>query len=110
MARAKSYRRVCPECSASFMGGPDALFCSTAHKTAWHNRAGGRGRNAVPLMQAWRGGRGRKGDEMASWAYGELCALADLYNEEDRRAGRIPAAEYLRPRKALGWKAVDLAA
>lgn len=108
--RARKYRRTCPECAVAFIGGPDALFCTTAHKDAWHNRAGKRGKVAMPFLQAYRGGRGRKGDEVASWAFRELSAMADLFNEQDRKAGRMAAGDYLRPKMQAGWRAVDLVA
>jgi hypothetical protein len=108
MTRARKYRRICPECGEAFVGGPDSRFCTPAHRYAWRNRAGKRGMVAMPLVQAWRGGKSRKGDEVARYAFGELCALADLFNEEDRAAGRLPAGDYLRPKMEAGWRAIDL--
>lgn len=111
MARAKKYRRTCPECGVAFLGGPDARFCTTTHKDAWHNRAGKRGKVAMPLVQAWAQARGRRGDkELRAWAFRELEKLADYYNAQDRAAGRMSAVDYLRPKMRAGWRAVEVMA
>ncbi len=98
---------TCPECGEKFKGPFDKLFCSTTHKQAWHNRAAKRGVVMMPLVLAWRGGRGST--EEAGWAWGEIAQLADAFNAEDVKAGRMSAGKYARRRRAAGWSAVDYA-
>jgi hypothetical protein len=105
-ARKKAFRHVCPECAVTFIGARDTRFCTTAHKDSFWNREAKRGKVAMPLMRAWRGGRG-SGD-VARYAFTELCALADRWNAEDRDAGRLSAVEFVRPKMRQGWKAADL--
>lgn len=103
------YRRTCQECGTVFRHWhADANFCQKGHGTAFHNRSKKRGAVAIPVLLTWRGKRG-SGD-LAKYAFAELCSLADLWNAEDRKAGRPPMYPMIQRKKAAGWKAVDLMA
>ncbi len=119
------FKHDCPECATPFTAARDAKFCSTPCKNTYHNRNMKRGKVAMPLLLAWRGARSlpkwmRERDaasgekpptertELSAWAFRELCALADLWNEDDRKAGRLPATSYVLPKMRAGWKGVDL--
>ncbi len=110
-ARAKAAKpqmmHTCPECGERFKGAYDQRFCTTKHRHAFHNRSGKRGVVMMPLMLAWR--RGRGSGDTAKWAYGEMCRLADIWNAEDKAAGRMAPEVYIRDRRANGWSAVDYA-
>lgn len=107
--RAMPYRRTCQECGTVFRHWhADANFCTRAHGTAFHNRSAKRGKVLIPILLTWRGKRG-SGD-LAKYAFAELCAAADLWNAEDRKAGRPPMYPMIQRKKGAGWKAVDLAA
>jgi hypothetical protein len=111
VARAKAVKpqkmHTCPECGERFSGSFDAKFCSVKHKQAFHNRSAKRGVVMIPLIMAWRGGRG--GTEQAKWAYSELCRLADFWKAEDKAAGRMDAQQFVTPKMRDGWSAVDYA-
>lgn len=103
--------RICPECSAPFKAthGRQA-FCTGAHQRAFHDRDRVRGLALVPLLQAWRAARGRgKASEIGKYAFAQLCALTDIYNAEDKAAGRNPS-HLIATRRREGWAAADLAA
>lgn len=107
--KARTYgMRTCAECGAKFTAGhQQAQFCSTAHKTAFHNRQKGRS-SVVMLAMAYRQKRGGKGTGAESFK--EMCRLLDLFNEEDRKAGRPSAASYVEGMKRrdlinTGWEA-----
>jgi hypothetical protein len=101
----------CPECSATFVGGSEARFCTVKGpgncKDAWHNRDSKRGRVATQLLLATVQGR-RGSSDVATFARRELYALADQWLAEDKAAGRMSAAEYLTPKMEAGWRACDL--
>lgn len=105
-AKRRVYRHTCPECAAAFTGAQDARFCTPAHKDAFWNREAKRGKVLTPLFRAWRGGRGAS--DVARYAFSEICSLADIWNAEDRAAGRMSAAEFVRPKMTDGWRATDL--
>lgn len=85
--------RTCCECGLKFRAGhPGAQFCTPAHKLAFHNRQKGRSA-AIMYAMAYRQKRGAKGTGAESFK--ELCRLLDLYNAEDREAGRPSAAQYV---------------
>lgn len=102
-----SPRRICPECGEPFTAthGRQA-FCTPAHKETFHNRQHKRGGVAMSLLQVWRQGK-RKGGENATYALRELCNLADRWNAEDKAAGRRPDVVVTTKRRG-GWAAVDL--
>ena len=98
--------RVCPECGAGFIAhhGRQA-FCSSAHKAAFEARNASRGKIVLPLLQVFRKGkRGRS--EATAYAFSQICALADLWNEQDRLAGRRPDV-VTDERRRNRWAAVD---
>lgn len=105
--RATFGTRACPECGVKFKANhPGAQFCTTAHKTAFHNRQKGRA-SVVMLAMAYRQKRGAKGTGAESFK--EMCRLLDLFNAEDREAGRPGAASYVeglkRRESVSGWDA-----
>lgn len=101
--------RTCPECGVAFKAthGRQA-FCLPQHKETFHNRQSKRGKVAISLVQVWRAGKNRKGGEDATFAFREVCALADRWNQEDKAAGRRPDLVVTRKRRN-GWSGVDLA-
>lgn len=107
--KARTYgSRACAECGVKFVAGhPGAQFCAPAHKTAFHNRQKGRA-SVVMLAMAYRQKRGGKGT--GATAFKEMCRLLDLFNDEDRKAGRPSAASYVEGLKRrdvinTGWEA-----
>jgi len=99
------FKLVCKECNTTFSGNARAVFCTPGHKRAFHQRNQKRGQVMMPLLLAWRGGRGQK--ETSKWAYGEMCRLADLWNAEDRAAGRAPQTAYAELKRRDYWTAND---
>lgn len=99
--------RVCPECGAPL---PSAawrqLFCSPAHKAAFHNRQTVRGRTLTPLVIADRITRGGSRGDVATGrsARNRAQRLMDRWAAEDRDAGRISMVDYVRLRSALGYE------
>jgi len=101
--------RPCPECMRLFEPKVrNQLFCSSAHNTAWTNRGTVRGRVLTPLSMAARitrnGTRGtpeeRKAGREASNLHNQLI---QRYRDEDREAGRMGSAEFIRRRLAIGY-------
>ncbi len=87
-------KRICPECNQPFATqNRKRLFCSDAHKLAFHNRCAARGKVLIPLAMAWRTKRG--GGGTAKKALAEMCRLLDRYAAEDREAGRMRAVDYV---------------
>lgn len=77
-------------------------FCKPEHKTAFQDQQRIRGRQMVKLAQCWRLGRNTRNPDkkaLASWALQEVCALGDLYNAEDAKAGVPDAFESVRRMK-----------
>lgn len=108
-APSASYGRfICANCAEPFTRTHhrQGMFCKPACQKAFHNRNTAVGRTAFELMKAMRLARSVKGktpeaDELraaGSWAFGELCRLADAANAEDRKAGRPGALRYVRSR------------
>lgn len=108
--------RLCPECKADLSAGRTGrVFCSPAHKTAFHNRAAKRGIVLTPLIMAQAGLRGpgaaKSADhrEAAGLARSEAYKLADAWNREDKAAGRAPVFEYVTDKLIRQrWVAADL--
>lgn len=87
-------QRTCPECGQSFeTKSRTKLFCSSAHKLAFHNRCAARGKVIIPLAMAWRGGRGA--GDTAKRAFMRMSTLLDGWNAEDRAAGRAPMLDFV---------------
>lgn len=104
-----TFRRTCSECGSEFTTQThDRMFCSDAHKAAFHNRSSKIGRAVVPLAMAWRAGRNAKGKSAearalrasAARAMSEMVRLLDAAVTDDREQGRSPKLEYLRRRWA----------
>lgn len=96
----------CPECSEPFRRiHPRQLFCSNAHKIAFHNRQTVRGRTLAPLAMAARITRnGSRGDtETGKKARSESTFLLDRWAREDREAGRMTMVDYMRERWLIGY-------
>jgi hypothetical protein len=103
--------RRCPECLAPVDTSKDwrKLFCSNEHRTAYHNRQTVRGRKLVPLVMAERITRSGYCRDKATGilARQKSRQLMDLWNREDREAGRMPADAYIAIREALGFNDAD---
>lgn len=85
----------CPECGFRFAKKrATQAFCEPAHKNAFYARAKVRGQVAVMALMAWRGAKGKKGDDTGRRAFSEVCRLADRFNAEDKAAGRPPAGNF----------------
>lgn len=83
----------CSECGERFtLKQAKQTFCCPAHKLAFHNRSAKRGKQLVPLLMAWRGGRSTK---TAKAAFNEACRLISKFSEEDKAAGRPTAHEFV---------------
>jgi ribosomal protein S27AE len=103
----KSPDRICPECGQGFVAHHGRMrFCSREHAAAFHNRQMGRGKIAVSILQTWRWRTAEVSAEDMAFAHKELCALAGLFNREDKAAGRKPYLT-LQDRREDGWRAVD---
>lgn len=90
---------TCPECGVSIRHkDPRRLFCTAEHKNAWNDRNKARGGSLVILLQAWRQGRHRKGDQTKGYALTELCLAVDRMSAEDKAAGRPAALDVLKGR------------
>lgn len=99
--------RLCPECLGPVNTELDwrKMFCSEAHRVAFHNRQTVRGRKLVPLVMAER--LTRSGDRRDR-ATGILARqrsrrLLDKWAREDREAGRMAADHYVALRERLGF-------
>lgn len=108
--RVPVYKRHCPECSAPFeTNTKDRLFCTDAHKAAFHNRSSKIGRALVPIAMAWRLARNAKGDSpeararraAGNRALNELVTLLDRACAEDRTEGRMSKLDYVMQRRRI---------
>lgn len=98
---------TCAECGVSFPAKRGSRsFCCAAHRQAFHKRNANRGQAALPFLQVMRASKNGR-TELTAYAWRELCALGDIWNAEDRAAGRSPAIT-VEAKMALGWRAVDL--
>lgn len=95
-AAAPRQRKRCPECGAETppkKRGVMKIFCDSKCRARYHARSKARGQPLIPLLLAWRTGRGQT--DVAQRAYRELNTILDAFAAEDRAAGRPPAAEYV---------------
>lgn len=102
--------RRCPEC----LGNVDTrldwrkMFCSEAHRVAFHNRQLKRGRSLVVPAMADRITRGgdRRYPRAAAGIAGRQRSrrLIAQWIEEDRTAGRMMMDEYFELRSRLGFQ------
>lgn len=98
--------RSCPECGQQFRAvAPRQIFCSAAHKRAWHNRYTVRGFRLAALAIAAHSTRGgSRGDkETGRRARRDSEQLMRQWDIEDREAGRLRAVEYAALRYKLGY-------
>ncbi len=99
----------CPECRPDVRGfirrHPGQLFCTTAHRDAWNDRAAKRGRVLTPLAIVARLTRnGTRGDsDTGARAASEQHALITRWRDEDAAAGRMSHPEYLARRYRAGF-------
>ncbi|MBB5684332.1 hypothetical protein [Sphingobium boeckii] len=96
----------CPECLATFESvSPRQLFCSAAHKAAFHNRQTVRGRQLVPLVMAARLTRGgTRGNVVAGRkARRDGDFLMQRWADDDRREGRMSMIDYFALRDRKGF-------
>ena len=98
--------RICPECGETFTATHGKqVFCCSEHKESFHHTMKMRGKVAIPFMLSWRSGkRGRTEDN--AYALGELSALADKWNAEDKARGRRPELIVAAKRREM-WRAGD---
>lgn len=125
--KVKSFNRQCGECGEMFVTPvKDKLFCSEAHKAAFHNRSSKVGRALVPIAMAWREARNAKGNSpearakraAGNRAMNEMVALIDRACSEDREARRMRKLEYVMRRavfqgfryeqESVSWQAVQI--
>lgn len=98
----------CPECpksAAEFVPvAYNQLFCSKAHRIAFHNRNVTRGQALTPLAMAARLTRDGSAGDKATGVYArqESRRLIALYAAEDKKAGRMTMVEYIALRRSLG--------
>lgn len=108
----KKNGRRCPECLEPVDTSKDwrKMFCSDAHRTAYHNRQTVRGRKLVPLVMAERITRSGwcRDKDTGKLARQKSRRLMDLWNHEDREAGRMAADEYIAVRQRLGLNDADV--
>ena len=109
-AKRTTFRRTCPECGERFeTHAHDRLFCTDAHKAAFHNRSSKIGRALVPIAMAWRLARNAKGDTAdarakraaGGRALNELVALLDRACADDRETGRMSKLDYVMRRRLV---------
>lgn len=84
---------ICPNCGGEVVRkspkGPPKTFCGSACQKEFQNRAAVEGRAIIALAKAWRCNRG-SGD-VSKEAMKQLCSALDLFNADDRQAGRPKA-------------------
>jgi hypothetical protein len=101
---------TCAECGRTFeVDNPrwrtKKRFCSDTHAQDFANRQTVRGKAMAAAVLAWRAKRGS--GEIGKAALAELCSIADQFNEEDRKAGRPPVADYFAALNGDGYRYVD---
>jgi hypothetical protein len=100
--------RICPECTRLFEPNRrNQLFCTSAHKRDWENRATVRGKVLTPLAAVARMTRnGTRGADdlrdIGRRASNRQNQLIREWRDEDRAAGRMDAGEFLRVRLKFG--------
>jgi len=100
--------RTCPECRKLFEPKVrNQLFCEPQHNTDWNNRAGARGKVLTPLAAVARMTRnGTQGPaelrELGRRASNRQNQLIREWRDEDRKAERMDAGEFLRMRVKFG--------
>lgn len=94
---AKKLVRCCRECGSPLAAPTtagsnrpkkardDAKFCSTPCKTGWNNRRKSRGADIYDL---WMSMRYCREEAKALGVWREICRLSEVWNAEDKAAGR----------------------
>jgi hypothetical protein len=77
--------RECGKDAGKAPAGRSKFFCSTPCRQAWNNRRRDRGAELYDLFMAMRYDRDAAKDADA-WT--KMCRMAQLFHEEDQRAGR----------------------
>lgn len=92
----RALEKVCPNCGGEVVRrsarGPMPTFCSPECKRDHANRHIVEGRTVVALMKAWRIDRAQ--GPIAKCAFAEVNKILDLFNAQDRAAGRPRADLY----------------
>lgn len=89
-------KKLCPECGGAVgpkTKGVAKIFCQAKCRSKFHARSKARGQVLVPLLLAWRVGRGST--ETSKAANAEMIKITDRFAQEDRAAGRPPMADYV---------------
>ena len=94
--RDRAATRVCPNCGKPSperrsAKGRAPLYCDDKCKREANNRDLRDGLSLVTFVKAWRVDRGT--GEIAQASFRRICEIADMLNEDDRRAAR-PRADY----------------
>lgn len=89
-------KKLCPECGSEVgpkTKGVAKIFCQAKCRSKFHARSRARGQVLVPLLLAWRVGRGST--ETSKAAHAEMIQITDRFAQDDRAAGRPPMADYV---------------
>jgi 3-methyladenine DNA glycosylase AlkC len=89
------------------MHNRQTTFCALEHKRAANDLDKIRGRVLTKLVQTWRKGKKTRDvriKDAARFAFQEICALGDLYNQEDAKDGRPSAVAHTQIMIAAGRK------
>lgn len=109
MAHIRNARRTCPECGQAFVAHHGRQqFCTVEHKASFWAVSMRRGKVAMAFVQTWRMGKSGRTED-TSYALQQISKMADLWNAEDRKAGRRPELVVAAKRAAF-WNATDLCA
>jgi hypothetical protein len=82
----EAHAKICPECGRTFhTNRPAKVFCDETCRVAYANLSLSRGKPVTPLLVTWRRHRN---SEIGKAALRELCRIASMYIEEDRKDGR----------------------
>lgn len=100
--------RACAECGTHFLIDPEQwrkMFCSDQCRVARTNRATVRGRTLVELVMAERITRsGTARDKETGKAARQMSRrLMDRWYQEDKKAGRMAADQFIALRRKLGF-------
>lgn len=89
-------KKLCPECGSEVgpkTKGVAKIFCNPKCRAKFHSRSKARGQVLVPLLLAWRVGRGSTDTSKA--AHAEMIQIAERFAQEDRAAGRPAIGDYV---------------
>lgn len=89
----------CPNCGNAFRRGSGRggvkSFCQKECKRQFESRSMNQGRAIIVLAKAWRECRNKKEDgQLGSACLSELVSIIDLFNQDDRAAGRPHSKKY----------------